>query len=214
MTLKGQEAGEGVIELPDDEPDAIEVLIKYLYTYDIDTCLEGLPQDRKASDELAVSIFSAADKYMLPELKQHWYDVLEKSAKMLGWTTERSVFSFPKLKGKNVAEFLSLIYSCDTPGIEKIRELAIDALYTTGFFGGLTTMDEAMRAVFQSHGEFRMDLLNSLLQRAEWQKPLIELMKHESIHSAIADNADIGIELIQNLIEPRRPGGQQSRFVF
>ena len=193
-----------MIELPDDDPDAIEVLIKYLYTYDIDTCLKELPQERKATDELAISMFSAADKYMLPELKEHWYDVLEKSAKLMGWPTAISTFGTPSFRGEDVAEFLSLIYSCDTPGIEKIRKLAIDAMYTTSLHQGPKNMDEAMRAVFQKHRDLRMDFLTSLLQRVELQKPLIELMKHESVHSAIADNADIGIELIQNLTGPRK----------
>lgn len=67
--FKGKEAHDGIIDLPDDDPDVIEVLVKYLYTYDIDTCLMDLPQDRKGTDEFAILMFSAADKYMLPVLK-------------------------------------------------------------------------------------------------------------------------------------------------
>jgi hypothetical protein len=201
-----------VIDLRDDDPDAVDVLLKYLYTYDVDTCLEDLPVDRKGTDDFAIVMYTAADKYMLPELKQHWYGVLEKSANMSDWIKQASNFSVPTFKGDKVAEFLSLIYSCDAPGIENIRNKAIDALYNTGFFRGLVIKDEAMIAVFQEHEDLRMGFLTSLLQKDQTQKPMLEMLKHESMYSAVAKNTAIGIELIRNLIEPRKTVVQHAHF--
>ena len=147
---------------------------------------------------------------MLPELKQHWYGVLEKSAKMSDWIKQAPNFSVPTFKGDKVAEFLSLIYSCDAPGIENIRDKAIDALHDTGFFRGIVIKDKAMKAVFQEHEDLRMGFLTSLLQRDQTQKPMLEMLKHESMYSTVAKNAAIGIELIQNLIQSRKTVGQHA----
>lgn len=192
-----------MIDLRDDDPDAIEVLLKYLYTYDIESCLEDLPEDRKSTDNFAILMFTAADKYMLPELKQHWYGVLENSANMSDSIKRAPNSSVSKIKGDKVAEFLSLIYSCDAPGIENIRDRAIDALHKTGFFRHLVIKDEAMIAVFQEYEDLRMDFLASLLRRDQTQKPLLEMLKDESVYLVVAKNAVIGIELIQNLMEHR-----------
>jgi hypothetical protein len=76
-------------------------------------------------------------------------------------------------------------YSYDNSGIEKVRKLAINALHATGLYSGPMTMDEATRAVLQKHRDLRMDFLISLLQRAELQKPLIELTETEEAIRAI-----------------------------
>jgi hypothetical protein len=160
-------------------------------------------------------MFVAADKFLLSELRLYWYGVLENTATMSGRITQGSPFGPPTFKGEKVAEFLSLTYSCDAPGMEKIREQAVAALFDTGFFRSMLIKDEAMTSVFQEHEDLRKAFLIALLQRDQTQKPLLAMLNHESVYLSVVKNQNICMELIQNLIEPSKiqPGGVHAQFV-
>lgn len=135
--------------------------------------------------------------------------MLKKSAKLADCIKPASRYTVAELQGEKVAKFVSLTYACDAPGIEEIRWLATAAIYDAGATcRSLMIKHSAMITVLQEHEDFRMALVNILLQRDQTQKPTLQLLKHKSIYSSVAKKVYIGIELIQNLIEPReKPPG-------
>lgn len=110
---------------------------------------------------------------------------------MSDWIAQTSNFSVPIFNGDKVAGSLSLIYSCDAPGMEDIREQAVAALLKKAFFRGVLLKEEAMISEFQEHEDLRKTFLASLLQRDQTQMPLLAMLNHESMYSFVVKNAEI-----------------------
>ena len=190
--------------MPEDDPDAVEFLVKYLYTYDIETCIKGLPDDLKGKDELAFLMFTTADKYNILELKRYWSGVLEKGAKFPHCFPEYSPYSSRTFESAKVFDFLECAYSCNAPGIENIRQIAVNSLYVGGtHYHSAMIQDKSLLPLFQKYAELRMAFIDILVRNNRQQKPLLMLLKHKSMYSSVEKKPEIGIELIKNLIDLR-----------
>jgi hypothetical protein len=94
--------------------------------------VNGLPDDLKGTDDLAFLMFTTTDKYNILELKSYWSGVLEKGAKFPHCFPQYSLYSSRTFESGKVFNFLEGAYSCNAPGIEQIRKIAVNLLYIDG----------------------------------------------------------------------------------
>jgi hypothetical protein len=176
-------------------------LLKYLYTFDYDSCL---PKDEKPDDILGFSLFIAADKFDLLSLKAYWKEFLSQKAQKLRELFPESTYHASTSYLEDVPKFLGLAYSCETPEVEQIRKAAIETLRKTWVIDLDTLARHAtMLGLLQQHPQLCLDMVNALSQDHH-QLPLQTLMKHDAMCQMIRSHPHIGIELMHSLITPPR----------
>nr|OQO30860.1 hypothetical protein B0A51_01483 [Rachicladosporium sp. CCFEE 5018] len=100
-----KEAAEGVINLPDDDPDAVQVMLEFFYNGDF---LDSDDYWYSDSHRICVDLYHLADKYMLPLLKAR--------------ALKRSLFRLPH----SLEHFIQLMPDPPTQGGDVLQLACID----------------------------------------------------------------------------------------
>lgn len=88
MTNKYQEGKTGKISLPDDDPEAINMMVQHLYGQSYKDTTPGLEDYGEARALLNLNVYASADKYNIPSLEE----CAKEEFKAWAWRSQRTEF--------------------------------------------------------------------------------------------------------------------------
>ena len=165
-----QEAQSGRIDLPDDDPRAIKLFLRYLYSVNLYSAQRSEPQTTRFSPEglnMLFTLFEIASKYGAAELKTQIikdlilrvssYDRMKDHV----WPpkpreTCQSIMSANEFFVSR-GNLIKMAYNCDVPGIELFRAQIVRELQT-GWLPDLMKL-EGMLDILRECGQLGIDLL-------------------------------------------------------
>lgn len=86
MTNKYQEGKTGKISLPDDDPEAINMMIQHLYGQSYKDTRPGLEDYGESRALLNLNVYASADKYNIPSLEE----CAKEEFKTWAWRSQRT----------------------------------------------------------------------------------------------------------------------------
>lgn len=158
-----KEGTERKAELKDDSPLAIKLMVDYFYAFDYIvpvSCLRANPGkgNPRNSFEAHSQMFTLADKYSIPSLRELAYRKFDAAISPLLFPTERTLRGL----ASNLVVAIPHIYNNTPPNDTRLREAVLTPWRTYGMGLLKCVKKEDMKRLFEEVPEFAVELLGAI----------------------------------------------------